>query len=88
MTKEMARKIQTIFSVGIDYKSYKRETGSLADSLEEALEKQIPKKPIYIPKRIFENEKYAAYCPVCKDIQVTHCDYCYRCGQKLDREIK
>lgn len=50
---------------------------------EEALEKQIPKKPIYT------NEGTVTRCPICKAIHF-HClpslevDYCARCGQALD----
>ena len=49
----------------------------------EALEKQIPKKPIYT------NEGTVTRCPICKAIHF-HClpsievDYCSRCGQAID----
>ena len=49
----------------------------------EALEKQIPKKPIYT------NEGTLTRCPICKAIHF-HClpsievDYCSRCGQAID----
>ena len=43
-----------------------------------ALEKQIPKKPIkdkYVPELDF--------CPEC-GTEVTNCNYCPLCGQKID----
>ena len=49
----------------------------------EALEKQIPKKPIYT------NEGTVTRCPICKATHF-HClpsievDYCSRCGQAID----
>lgn len=48
----------------------------------QALEKQIPKKPIYIA-----NLGYAALwlCPVCeRRIVRSDLKYCHQCGQKLD----
>ena len=48
----------------------------------QALEKQIPKKPIYIA-----NLGYAALwlCPVCeRRIVRSDLKYCHHCGQKLD----
>lgn len=50
---------------------------------EEALDKQIPRKPIYT------NKGTVMRCPICKAIHF-HClpsievDYCSRCGQALD----
>lgn len=44
----------------------------------EALEKQIPKKPV---KRIVEKWTYY-HCPICEDITLR--DYCGNCGQALD----
>ena len=49
----------------------------------EALEKQIPKKPIYT------NEGTVTRCPVCEAIHLrcissVEVDYCERCGQALD----
>lgn len=44
-----------------------------------ALEKQIPKKPIkdkYVPELDF--------CPEC-GTEVTYCNYCPLCGQKIDQ---
>lgn len=39
-----------------------------------ALEKQIPKKPIF------------KYCPHCSGGVMDYAEYCYKCGQKLDWE--
>ena len=49
----------------------------------EALEKQIPKKPIYT------NEGTVTRCPICKAIHIrcmssVEVDYCERCGQAID----
>lgn len=45
-----------------------------------ALEKQIPKKPIY---KEFELGNYYE-CPICGDITLR--DFCGKCGQALDWE--
>lgn len=39
-----------------------------------ALEKQIPKKPIF------------KYCPRCSGRVMDYAEYCYKCGQKIDWE--
>jgi len=39
-----------------------------------ALEKQIPKKPIF------------KYCPHCSGRVMDYAEYCYKCGQKIDWE--
>ena len=53
----------------------------------QALEKQIPKKPInkkysFYPHSTLLKSKYGE-CPTCKTIQVDD-KYCANCGQKLD----
>lgn len=50
---------------------------------EEALDKRIPKKPIYT------NEGTVTRCPVCEAIHLrcissVEVDYCERCGQAID----
>lgn len=54
------------------------------DKIFEAIEKQIPKKPIQN-----EDDVYQFYCPTCHSIigvdgQMLYSDYCCDCGQKLD----
>jgi len=84
MTRDHAIKIESALSYGWrNLKLDLNEVNELQRELSRALEKQVAKKPIYLPKVIFDDEKTVEYCPVC-NVQVTHCDYCYRCGQKLD----
>ena len=54
------------------------ETYEAVDIAIQALEKQIPKKPI-------TDDRYIMYiCPCCNDfIKVSH-NYCPNCGQELD----
>ena len=42
----------------------------------EALEKQIPKKPI--DRCMFKE------CPTCQEVEISCCGYCPSCGQALD----
>lgn len=72
--KEFQQNIDMPFGSNIS-----REASELAI---QALEKQIPKKPIYIA-----NLGYAALwlCPVCeRRIVRSDLKYCHQCGQKLD----
>lgn len=53
----------------------------------QALEKQIPKRPI----EIFTGNEYICECPVCKgitdtpnEVEIECIQYCGWCGQKLD----
>lgn len=53
----------------------------------QALEKQIPKRPI----EHFTGDEWICECPVCKgvtdtpnDVEVESCQYCAWCGQRLD----
>ena len=46
-----------------------------------AIDKQIPKPPIKI---IRENFMIKYYCPICNNDEIRGCDYCSRCGKKLD----
>ena len=49
----------------------------------EALEKQIPKKPI--DAITSDNEFICMICPCCQEVAVEFNDaYCKHCGQKLD----
>lgn len=62
---------------------------SVSERVVEALEKQIPKKPI-----ILEHQKIGLYyrCPICDEyVEIPYCDYdsieldyCGHCGQAID----
>lgn len=55
------------------------------NGLAEALEKQIPKKPIKSDREIRYCEVWK--CPSCGfEWSARAIDYCYRCGQRLDWE--
>lgn len=61
----------------------KRMSMDRREAIIEALEKQVPKKPLKNPKEFYGRNLYS--CPVCG------CGYffdsnkfCYHCGQKLD----
>lgn len=84
MTKEEVIKIVKenavpVFPLQIEYQDWLTAMGMVT----EALEKQIPKKPMYT------NEGTVTRCPVCEAIHF-HClpslevDYCERCGQAID----
>lgn len=84
MTKEEAKIIfeknaVPVFPLQIEY----QEWLAAIQMVEEALDKQIPKKPIYT------NEGTVTRCPVCKAIHLrcmssVEVDYCERCGQAID----
>lgn len=86
MTKEQSIKIRTCFANGVEFKELEtEETNTLADELDSAIEKQIPKKPI---KNLDQKIRYmsAYYCPACGYgfTGTGIASYCYHCGQKLD----
>jgi hypothetical protein len=57
----------------------------------QALEKQIPKKPIEIrERRNFNFEVYLkdGYCPLCKNEVNNAYNYCNKCGQALDWSVE
>lgn len=87
MNKEKAIKIRSCFANGVDFKELEtEETNILADALNEAIEKQIPKKPINDGTNIRYTPVYS--CPKC-DNRITGtgiASYCYHCGQKIDWE--
>lgn len=67
-------------------------TQEVIDMAISALEKQIPKKPVWREIDITNDgiPDENAYCPVCgaeyepDDIERIGFDYCYGCGQRLD----
>ena len=84
MTKEEVIKIVNenavpVFPLQIEYQDWL----TAMDAVIEALDKQIPKKPICT------NEGTIARCPVCEAIHLHYIssveiDYCERCGQAID----
>ena len=56
---------------------------SIGMTLKEAVEKQIPKKPIL--DTIFPSGVKWYLCAACNHNNIEHCDcYCHNCGQALD----
>ena len=84
MTKEEVIKIVNenavpVFPLQIEYQDWL----TAMDAVIEALDKQIPKKPIYT------NEGTVTRCPNCEAIHLrcissVEIDYCERCGQAID----
>ena len=91
MTEEQAIKIRSCFANGVEFKKlHTGETNILADELNNAIEKQIPKKPIDICTPVVT----WGLCPNCKGelnklggrknrVFKTNA-YCPDCGQALD----
>lgn len=91
MTEEQAIKIRSCFANGVEFKKlHTEETNILADELNNAIEKQIPKKPIDICTPVVT----WGICPNCKGelnklggrenrVFKTNA-YCPDCGQALD----
>ena len=86
MTKEQAIKIRSCFANSVEFKKlHTEETNILADELNNAIEKQIPKKPQKVKEQVVRyTDGYI--CPSCgKGFTGTGiADFCYHCGQALD----
>ena len=90
MTKEQAIKIRSCFANGVEFKKlHTEETNILADELNNAIEKQIPKKPKGETDPMFGD--VATVCPNCGNrglvnpfVKSKVYDYCPKCGQALD----
>ena len=65
------------FKYGITHDIFKEPVISYATMAIEALEKQMPKKPIELGDGRF-------YCPVCHSNNRALGEYCDKCGQKID----
>lgn len=75
--QEAIEKLKYIKYIGNGEQEYKKCSESIAiDMAIEALEKQIPKKPI-------EDHTFD-FCPVCSYSVDYLRNYCKECGQKLD----
>ncbi len=86
MNKKQAIKIRSSFANGLEYLYLDtEEINMLADELNNAVEKQIPLKPL--KNREQEIRYTSAYsCPNCDGgfTGTGIANYCYHCGQKLD----
>lgn len=87
MNKEQAIKIRSCFANGVEFKELEtEETNTLADELNSAIEKQIPKKAEYHHKA--NGECALTICPNCESgLIVTRFAfpldrYCKQCGQR------
>ena len=89
MTEEQAIKIRSCFANGVELKKlYTEETNILADELNNAIKKQIPKKPQKVKEQVIRyTDGYI--CPSCgKCFTGTGiADFCYHCGQALDWSV-
>lgn len=96
MTETEARKIRSAFSNGYEYpfggglaeNCDMKEVNRHAELLDDAIKKQIPKKPLLAKEHIRFSLCYV--CPNChKTFSGTGiADYCYHCGQALDWEVE
>ena len=82
MTPEEAIKILEIAKAEVEW-NYPLDYAVAIDTAIEALEKQIPKKPISLGEDI---DRDVGQCPNCKEIIDTYEDYkyCSDCGQAID----
>lgn len=91
MTEQERRLLLSCFSNGIEFhkemyaindKEFaQEEIDHLAEVLDDALTKTIPKKVVPHPP-------YASTCPECCQTMYVHeADYCWYCGQRLDWSI-
>lgn len=95
MTPEEAIKIlnDTPVEISSGSKTTTREYSQMLHSAENALEKQIPKKPkshtVDVEKLKIGNANWGKgttvyRCPNCNDFISRTYDFCYKCGQALD----
>lgn len=82
MTPKEAIKIFEIAKAEVEW-NYPLDYAIAIDTAIEALEKQIPKKPISLGEDI---DRDVGQCPNCKEIIDTYEDYkyCSDCGQAID----
>lgn len=82
MTPKEAIKILEIAKAEVEW-NYPLDYAIAIDMAKEALEKQIPKKPISLGEDI---DRDVGQCPNCKEIIDTYEDYkyCSDCGQAID----
>ena len=82
MTPKEAIKILEVAKAEVEW-NYPLDYAIAIDTAIEALEKQIPKKPISLGEDI---DRDVGQCPNCKEIIDTYEDYkyCSDCGQAID----
>lgn len=82
MTPKEAIKILEVAKTEVEW-DYPLDYAIAIDTAIEALEKQIPKKPISLGEDI---DRDVGQCPNCKEIIDTYEDYkyCSDCGQAID----
>lgn len=81
--QQIIDKLNVIAFSSYEYSETAREAISLLIEDENALEKQIPKKPIL--DTIFPSGVKWFRCPVCNHNNVENTDsYCHNCGQALE----
>ena len=85
MTKEQAIKIRSCFANGVEFKKlHTEETNILADELNNAIEKQIPKKPQKVKEQVVRyTDGYICPSRGKGFIGTGIADLCYHCGQAL-----
>ena len=67
------------------------DTGLEPDELQKSLEKQIPKQVKKVRHETILGYAVTVHCPFCGGSVWQNADeskYCFRCGQKLDWEVK
>lgn len=94
MTEKQAIKIRSVFCNRIPQEElYTKLTDELAIEIDNAITKQVPKKPtphrVDIDKIKIGNANWCKgttvyKCPCCNDFISRIYDYCYKCGQALD----
>lgn len=96
MTNEQAIKIRSCFANGVEFKElHTEETNILADKLNNAIKRQMPKKPtshivkpieapIKIGNGLWEKGTTIYKCPNCSEYISKINKYCSECGQALN----
>ena len=86
MKREHATAIKEVWRFYVHRILFPREIEKYSAILDEALEKQIPKKPMKSEREVRYIETFT--CPNCqKDFSGRGVSkYCYHCGQRLDWE--
>ena len=72
-----------------EYWTYKPTEAKAAELAIQALEKQMPKKPI--ENGLLPNNRYKYLCPTCNRLYWDKeflSDYCSSCGQRFDLELE
>lgn len=87
MTIEEAIKLLEIQKPVLGCKEYKKPLMTAYDMAIEALEKQIPKKPI-VNRTDDTCLYYENYCPSCENLLVIRYKHCPKCGKSVDWSVE